>query len=249
MSESPPNLLRPLRSASTRLLDIVLPPRCLACGTFVERQGTICGDCWGKLDFITSPLCERCGLPFEVEALAGSICGGCSADTPPFRRHRSVWRYGDASKALILGFKHGDQVHAAGALADHLARTGSALLDEADFLIPVPLHKWRLLRRRFNQSAVLAHALAGRTGITVLPDALKRMKATRSMGGLSNEQRRRNVAGAFVLNARYRARLQGASLILIDDVYTTGATLKACTRVLTNAGAGAVDALSLARVV
>lgn len=229
-------------------MNLVLPPRCLGCAAIVEAQGTICATCWAQLDFITAPFCARCGLPFEVPAEPGTECGACIADPPPFNRHRTLWAYGPVSRALVLGLKHGDQIHTARPLAGFLARAAPDLFDSNDVLVPVPLHKWRLLRRRFNQSAVIAMALSKQTGLPTAPQGLERQRATRSQGGLTAEQRRRNVTGAFAVPARQRPLIEGQRVLLIDDVYTTGATLRACCRALINAGAAQIDALTVARV-
>ncbi|HYH18658.1 MAG TPA: ComF family protein [Azospirillum sp.] len=229
-------------------LNALLPPRCLSCGAPVDRQGGLCPACWGALTFITTPYCACCGLPFAFTQGEGIVCGACVAEPPAFARARSVLVYDDASRPLVLGFKHGDRTHAAVAYGAWLARAGADLLAEADLLAPVPLHRWRLFRRRYNQAALLARAAGRAAGRPVVPDLLMRRRATPSQGGLDRGGRRKNVAGAFRLK-RGKEEVAGKRIVLVDDVLTTGATLAECARVLRRAGAARVDVLTLARVV
>ncbi|MEX1306286.1 MAG: ComF family protein [Rhodovibrionaceae bacterium] len=246
MSEIAPRLFS-LRAAAFRLIDAVLPPRCLACGTTVETPGTLCVGCWSALDWLAPPLCAACGLPFEFEQGPDALCGGCLAERPAYGRARAALRYDDASKAMLLRFKHADRTEAAPSFAAWMGRAGAELLAEADWLAPVPLHRRRLFERRYNQAALLAHAL-GR-GKPVIADLLLRKRYTPSQGRRSRAERQKNVAGAFAVAPRHRAALAGKKVLLIDDVMTTGATLEACAKTLLRGGAAAVDALTMARVV
>lgn len=237
------------RDLCVAALDLLLPPRCLSCGQEVDCVATLCPGCWRGLGFIAPPCCACCGLPFDFDpGSPDSLCGGCIAAPPAFGRCRSVFTYDAASRPLILGFKHGDRTDTAPALAQWMARAGAGLLADADLLVPVPLHRWRLFRRRFNQSALLAQALARLSGTAWLPDLLLRRRATAPQGGLTAKGRARNVAGAFRLHPRHASRAAGARILLIDDVFTTGATVSECARVLRRAGAAQVDVLTLARV-
>ncbi len=234
--------------AGTAALDLLLPPRCLACGVLVDRNGVLCAACWSTLSFIAAPQCDSCGLPFAFEVAARTRCAACLADPPPFDRARAVLVYDDASRRLILGFKHADRTEAAPAFGRWLARAGSALLADTDLVVPVPLHRWRLFQRRYNQAALLAHAVGRLAGRPVAPDLLVRRRRTPSQGGLGRTGRRRNVAAAFALRAGHQDQIRGRRVLLIDDVHTTGATLAECARALRRAGAAGVDALTLARV-
>lgn len=230
-------------------LNALLPPRCLACGALVERTASLCADCWAGIAFIAPPHCACCGLPFDYDLGADALCGACAAEHPPFERARAVMRYDAASRGLLLAFKHGDRTDGAPAYGAWLTRAGTDLLSTADLIAPVPLHRWRLFTRRYNQAALLAHAVGREAGVPVVSDLLVRRRFTPSQGRLSAAARRRNVAGAFALNPGRAPRLTGRRVLLIDDVMTTGATAAACARALRRGGAAAVDVLVVARAV
>lgn len=230
-------------------LDTLLPPGCMLCGEPVAEPGRLCAVCWPKLDFIAAPLCPCCGTPFTLPVPDGLLCGACIAKPPRYRRARAALVYGGGGRDLVLRFKRADRTDLARGLADLMARAGADLLKDADLIVPVPLHRRRLWRRRYNQSALLAQALGRRSAKPVLPDLLQRLRATPSLGGLGRQERRRALAGAIHINPAHRAVLCGKSVLLVDDVFTTGATAGACLRALLQAGAAAVDILTLARVV
>ena len=238
-----------MRKSVAVVLDAILPPRCLKCGEIVADHGALCGQCWPALRFLGAPCCACCGLPFEFDMGENSLCAACIADRPLFDRARAALVYDDASRDLILRFKHADRIDGAATFAGWMARAGAELIAAADVIAPVPLHRWRLVRRRYNQAAVLAKAIARERGKLAVPDLLVRRRATPSQGHLGRSQRQRNVAGAFAVHPGRRQAAAGARILLIDDVLTTGATAEACVRTLRSAGANAVDLLVLARVV
>lgn len=237
-----------IRSTVRRAVDIVLPPRCLACGVLVGEPGAVCPSCWGGIDFIAPPMCRCCGLPFDYDEGAEAVCGDCARRAPLYGRARSTMIYNDASRRLVLAFKHADRTDAAPAWGDWLARAGAELLADADLLVPVPLHRRRLISRRYNQAALMAQALGRTSGLPVSIDALRRVRATPSQGKMSRAQRERNVAGAFAVRDTRREIIEDARIVLIDDVMTTGATLAACIKPLLHGRAANVDVLTLARV-
>ena len=234
-------------AAGRALIDLVLPPRCLACGIPVADPGTLCGDCWPALTFIAAPFCATCGVPFVYEVPGETVCAGCLRRPPRYDRARSVLRYDEASRKLVLGLKHGDRTDSAPVFARWLANAAGGLLEGGPVLAPVPLHRTRLFARRYNQSALLAASLARIAGLEWLPDGLARRRKTRSQGRLSAAERRRNVGGAFSVTAAGGLAVAGRRVLLIDDVLTTGATAEACARALRRAGAEGVDVLTLAR--
>lgn len=236
-----------LRRAATAFLDLLLPPRCLACGATVSEAGTLCAPCWRGITFLGAPCCACCGLPFEFELAAATLCGACARAHPPFDRARAAMRYDEASRTLILAFKHGDRLHLAPAFGGWLKRAGAELVAQADIAVPVPLHWTRLFARRYNQAALLAHALHAAGGPPVGADWLVRRRRTPSQGKRNAAARERNVRAAFAV--RPGREIRGKRILLIDDVFTTGATVGECARVLSRAGAAAVDVLTLARTV
>jgi ComF family protein len=238
-----------LKKSGTRLLDIVLPPRCLKCGATVDAVGALCATCWPAVAFLAPPHCAACGLPFEFDLGPDALCGACARERPVFDRARAAFRYDEGSKDLILRFKHADRTDSAPAFARWIVRAGDALVAETDLVTGVPLHWVRLFTRRYNQAALLASALAQLAGKPAVNDLLVRRKRTPSQGGLGANARRRNVAGAFIVHPRHRALLADKRVLLVDDVLTTGATVSACASVMLRAGARAVDVLTLARVV
>lgn len=231
-----------------RVLDAILPPRCLACGVIVDASAAVCGACWSGIGFIVDPLCQRCGRPFEFEVAGRGTCGRCLAEPPVFHRARSAVLYDDGSRSLLLRFKHGDGLHMTGLFGAWITRAGAELLADADLLMPVPLHRSRLFARRYNQAAVLTLDLASRTGVMADVDSLLRTRRTPSQGALSRSARDRNVRGAFRVAPGAAPVIQGRRIVLVDDVFTSGATVSACARALHRAGAEQVDVLTIARV-
>ena len=229
------------------LLDFLLPPLCLNCHEAVGGHQTLCPDCWKAVHFIAPPCCATCGVPFDLPVEEGTLCGECLAFPPVYKSARSAMIYDDASKRLVLSLKHGDRLHPVPAMAAWMQRAGETILAAADVIVPVPLHRWRLFLRRYNQAALLAQALGRQCGKPVGVDALRRVRATPSQGHMNREQRKKNVAGAIRLNARHSEKIKGKNVVLVDDVLTTGATANECTRVLLTAGAAAVDVLTLTR--
>jgi len=241
--------IKPLRRLALGAIDLILPARCLGCGVVVDQQGSLCPTCWSEVDFLSEPLCACCGIPFDMEVGKGALCGACIRRPPAFERARAVFRYDDRSRRLVLGFKHGDRLHGAPAYGKWMARVGASLLADASLIAPVPLHWTRLFWRRYNQAALLAAALARESGVPHVPDLLIRLRRTPSQGRLNAAERHRNVRGAFTLRERHAPRLKDRRVLLIDDVFTTGATAGACARALLKGGASGVDILTLARVV
>jgi len=234
------------------LVDLVLPPRCLGCGATVSAPGTFCAPCWGSLRFLeTGEGCACCGEPADAATTAfeGWRCGPCMADPPPFTQARAAFIYGGAIRRAILAFKHRDRAELAALLAGHMARAAPAWLADGEvMLVPVPLHRWRLWRRGYNQAALLARALARQTGCNWQPEMLERVRMTRTQQGLSRAERLRNLRGAIRVARGRQEWLRGRLVVLVDDVLTTGATARCCAAALLQAGAREVRVLTLARV-
>lgn len=232
------------------LVDLLLPPRCLACGELVDAQGRLCAECWSAIGFILGRQCRGCGVPLPNVSAEAPICGYCLDQPPAFERARAALRYDGVARRLVLRFKHGDRTDGALTFAGWMARAGAPLIAEADLILPVPLHRWRLVRRSYNQSALLALALGRLAGTQVLVDGLIKLRPTQSQQQLNAADRRQNVrADDFALGKAARLVVPGRRVLLVDDVMTTGSTANACTRSLLAAGAQAVDVVTLARVV
>lgn len=231
-----------------RVLNLALPHQCPLCHVPLEHQG-MCAPCWADLTFITSPACARCGYPFGFRtSTEASLCGACLQESPPFDQSRSVFVYTNTSKKLLFAFKHGRRLMLAPLLVRWLLARGNGFFEGVDMLIPVPLHWSRLWKRRFNQSALLAQAMGDALDITCYPTLLKRVRPTPSQGHMTPVQRFENVQGAFRLSKEGKKLIQGKTVLLIDDVYTTGATVKTCAKTLRQAGAKKVKVLTLLRV-
>lgn len=229
------------------LVDLVLPPRCPGCAVLVEDDLQFCSDCWGALRFISAPVCMACGKPFAESRDADQMCAECLARPPLHDGIKAAVLYDDLSRSIVLRLKHGGKIGLAQLIARHLER--HLPVDAANVvLIPVPLHRWRLWQRGFNQSILIARALAAGRGLNVETDVLRRIRATPPLKGMTRKQRAAAVRGVFDIAARHRARIAGAHVLLVDDVYTTGATANACVSLLKQAGAARVTIFCWARV-
>lgn len=228
-----------------RLIDLALPPRCPGCGAIVEADHRFCAACWGSLRFLGPPWCAGCHAPFDFDRGAGAMCAACLADPPPHEGVRAAVAYGDVARRLALKLKYGGRL----AAAETMARAMARLVPEGEaLLVPVPLHRWRLWSRGFNQAALIARALARRHGLPVSVDLLRRVRATPKLQGLGRRARAKAVAGAFALAPGARTALRGRTVLLVDDVHTSGATGDACARLLKRGGAARVILLCWARV-
>jgi len=236
-----------LRRLGRAVVDGVLPPRCLACGTIVDEPDALCSSCWAGMRFFAPPWCAVCGLPFPHPMGEEAVCADCARQKPSWDRARAVMRYDKHSRHLVLALKHGDRTHVARALGRWMGRAGAELLQGADMIVPVPLHWTRLFTRRYNQAGLLAHAVRAAGGPPVMADWLVRRRRTPSQGRLGPVARVRNVRGAFAV--RRGCDVKGKRIVLVDDVLTTGATVEECARVLRRGGAAFIGVLTLSRAV
>jgi ComF family protein len=231
----------PLRVAA----DLALPPRCPGCGAVTAADHRFCADCWGALRFLGPPWCAACHAPFAYDRGPGALCGACHQKPPRHAGVLAAVAYGDVARTVALRLKYGGRTAFAETVARQMARLMPA---GAELLVPVPLHRWRIWSRGFNQAALIARALTRTTGIANDPLLLQRVRSTPVLRGLGARGRARAVAGAFRIAPNARDRLRGKAIVLIDDVHTSGATSDACTRSLLGAGAASVTILCWARV-
>ncbi len=238
---------RLLVASFSRIVDFALPPRCPGCGVVTPADHLFCIDCWASLDFLGPPACRSCGLPLELDLGPEAQCAGCMADPPALDAMRAAVAYGEIARALALRLKHGLRPGIAITLARQMRRL---VADRPGaLLVPVPLHRWRLWRRGYNQAGLLACVLARETGLDWHPDLIERVRPTPMLRGLGRRARAKAVRGAFRVRPEGRALLKGRHVVLVDDVFTTGATANACARALRRAGAASVMACCWARVV
>ncbi len=227
----------------------VFPPQCISCGACVDREFALCGPCWRETHFAMGLVCDGCGTPLPGQDEGRpEHCDDCLAAPRPWTRGRSALVYRDNGRRLVLALKHGDRLDLARPMADWMLRAAAPILSPGLMVAPVPLHRWRLFRRRYNQSAHLSSRLARLAGLDHCPDLLLRRHATCSQEGRSRADRFENVDGAIIPHPRRADQLAGRQILLVDDVMTSGATLAAATDACLMAGAAEVRVLVLARV-
>jgi ComF family protein len=236
-----------LKPVLNHLLDIIYPPRCISCGDNVHENGSICAKCWSDINFITNPQCNICGFPFDFEVSADALCSGCIKTKPSFSKARAVFIYDDASYNMIKSLKYHDKTENCAAYARWMSRVGSEMINDTDIIIPVPIHFSKLILRKYNQAALLAHGLAKTSNKKILSNAIIRKKNTKSQAEFSYKERFNNIKGAFKINSEYLDALKNKNRLLIDDVITTGATVEECTKMLLRAKVAKVEVLTLAK--
>jgi ComF family protein len=229
-------------------VDLILPNQCAACRALVEDGGALCGSCWRQTPFISGLVCDACGVPLPGADTDAVHCDECRAAPPAWSRGRAALVYRDTARRIVLALKHGDRLDLVRPAGDWMLRAARPLLNADSVVVPVPVHRWRLLRRRYNQAALLSNAIARQAGLTSIPDALRRERPTGSQDGKSREERFANLDGAFLAEPRHAGRIAGRPVLLVDDVMTSGATLSGCAEALYAAGAAEVSTVVLARV-
>lgn len=234
-------LLAPL----ARLADLALPPRCPGCGQVTAADHRFCVSCWSSLTFLGAPWCAQCHLPFEYDRGADAVCPACMADPPAHDGIRAAVAYDTVARGVALKLKYGGRTGCADTMARAMARL---MPEDADMLVPVPLHRWRMWGRGYNQAALIARSLSRICTVPTDVHLLRRVKATQVLRGLGSRGREKAVAGAFALAPGAKAALRGKTVVLVDDIHASGATANACTRVLKRGGAARVILLCWARV-
>ena len=230
-------------------IDILFPPKCLSCEVMINNDDAgLCPACWLKIDFISEPRCAICSYPFEYSHTGDELCLGCLAEKPLYHKLYFVFKYHESSKILLHKFKYGDRTYIGKYLVKWMLRSINAeILREIDVVVPVPMHRYRLWRRMYNQSALLARQLAVAIGCNFEPRCLNKVRHTTSQSGLTRAQRKSNIHGAFATDANFNSSIVGKTVLLVDDVFTTGATVHACTKQLLKAGCAKVIVATVAR--
>ena len=230
-------------------LHLIYPPQCLSCDALVTTDFGLCGPCWRETPFITGLVCDQCGTPLPGQDTGQpEHCDDCLTIARPWSQGRAALLYKDNARHMVLALKHGDRLDLARPAAGWLMRAARPLLLPDMLVAPIPLHWLRLLKRRYNQSALLSAALARMAGLEHCPDLLIRRRSTPSQEGRNRDARFANLADALALHPRRAARVEGRHVLLIDDVMTSGATLAAAAEACVAGGAKGVSVLVLARV-
>ena len=228
------------------IIDLIFPKKCIICDKH-DCQNEICTECWVKIKFISQPSCFICSTPFLYEEEKEAICAPCIVNKPNYDRAIAILEYDDASKKIIHKFKYNDQLHILNYIVNLMTNIGKEIFNNIDMIAPVPIHKYKLLKRGYNQSALIAMNIASRKNLPYLPQLLIKSKNTIAQTGLKKSQRISNISNSFKLNHKFYANLAGKNILLIDDVITTGSTINECSRVLKKEGANKIFVLTLAK--
>ncbi|PTV93734.1 ComF family protein [Rhodobacter aestuarii] len=237
-----------MRRALAAALHTVFPPRCICCGDAVGSDHGMCSPCWQEASFITGTVCDCCGAPLPGESATIELCDECLSEPRPWDRGRAAFLYAGTGRKLVLAFKHADRLDLVPPLGEMLARAARPLIEPGMVIAPVPLHRMRMVRRMFNQSALLAQTMSKHTRLPCVVDLFDRRRATPSQEGLSRAERHQNVQDAIRLRPKYAAKIKGRHVLVVDDVLTSGATMAACAEAARAAGARQVSVAALARV-
>jgi len=250
MAEKAANLLRRGAKALLQAAGMVLfPPVCCGCGRRIDQIGTVCPQCWSEIQFVTGPYCPIMGVPFRFDVGDGFLCGEALRDPPPFDCARAAVLHKGLAQLMVSRLKYSRRLELAPIMGQWLLRAGRDLLAQCDYIVPLPLHRRRFWQRGYNQSAELARYLARATAREFAPHILRRQKYTVPQVGLSAAERVKNMRGVFAVEKAARPLLKGKIVVLVDDVYTTGATARAAARILRRAGTAKIFVLTFSRAV
>lgn len=243
------HLTTSLTSGLSQLADLMMPPVCLGCHAHLGGLDALCPKCWSGITFIRPPLCDRLGLPMPYDTGGVMVSAAASAAPPDYARARAVAHYDGLMRDLVHNLKFNDRHDLRRLLSRWMIESGAEILRDAHVVVPVPLSRWRLFQRGYNQAALLAQDVASASNAAYAPLALVRARPTKRQVGLTRLERLKNVSGAFAVPEAQKPTIVGRNVLLIDDVITTGATVGACAKALKRAGAARVDVLALALVV
>ncbi|MFN7224181.1 MAG: double zinc ribbon domain-containing protein [Paracoccaceae bacterium] len=231
------------------LLHMVYPPQCIACDAMVTTDFGLCAACWRDTPFIAGLVCDVCGTPLPGEDPGHAVlCDDCLTIARPWSRGRAAMLYKDRARDLVLQLKHADRIDLARPAGGWLARAAAPILRPGMLVAPVPLHWMRLVKRRYNQAALLSAQVARLSGLAHCPDLLQRQRNTRSQEGRDRDGRFLNMADSIRVHRRRVSLLEGRHVLLVDDVMTSGATLAASAEACLAMGAAEISVLVLCRV-
>ncbi len=228
------------------LLNLLFPVQCIICNKY-QDQNQVCSDCWAKITFITKPYCSICSFPFAYENDLNAVCGYCVMHKPKYDRAIAIMRYDYHSKKLIQKFKYQDQLHVLDYLVNLMLNMGKEIIEQADIIVPVAMHKMKLLKRGYNQAALLAMNIAQNNNLQYLPQLITKIKTAPAQAELSKEERLKNIKNSFKLNPKFKADIKGKNILLVDDVITTGATIAECCRIIRAEKPAKIFVLTLAK--
>jgi len=237
-----------IKKIAEKFLSIIFPKTCLICNKIIF-DGNFCVEDWNKLHFLQHPACNICFQPFEFKIDDEMVCGKCLQQRPEYFKALSVLKYDETSRILITKFKYFDQTNLAEYFAKLMFRQANTILSDIDFIAPIPLHKFRIIKRKYNQSALLAKNIGFLSKKIVLLDLLIRTKNNKPQASLNQKMRIRNVAGIFLVKEKYLGEIKGKNILLVDDVITTGATVQSCCKALKKFGAKKVYVLTLTKTI
>ena len=226
------------------IIDYIFPPTCLACGEFTLKSHSFCSKCWSEFNFIAKPYCKDCGMQFELPVFDAMSCGKCIKHPPAYDYARSLLKFDKNSKKIIHSFKYHDKIELSTLFSRLLYKTYNEQISHVDYVIPVPMHRFKRLLRMYNQADLLCIALAKLMNKPRIPDILIKTRWTKSQVYLTRRARKENLRSSIRLNPKYN--IKGKTILLVDDVMTTGTTLDYCSKLLKKGGAKAVIALTVA---
>ena len=235
-----------------KILKVIFPPKCVLCDKIIEDEDSLCSDCWKKIKFIKEPFCNKCSTPFEFEVSDDDICLSCMKNKPLYIKSRSAVVYDSEVSKIIFKFKFYDKLHLKRFMGKCMCRASSDIIDNIDILIPIPLHKKRLIYRKYNQSLLLANEIAKNSGKIVIHDFLYKIKYTVPQASLKQSERQTNLKNKFAINPKYLndiEKYKNLGFAIVDDVITTGSTVNECIKILNKAGINKVYSISFAKTV
>ena len=235
-----------IKKLTKRILNIIFPKNCLICNKIISN-GNFCVDDWKELYFLTKPTCNICFQPFEFKVDDEMLCGKCLQKRPEYFKALAVLAYNEQSRIIITKFKYYDQINLAKYFAELMLKQAKEIIVDVDFIIPVPLHKVRIIKRKYNQAAILAKNIANLSKKKLIVDLLVRIKNNKPQASLSQKMRRKNVVGIFKINKKYQQKIKGKNILLIDDVITTGSTVESCCKELKKCEVNRIYVLTLAK--